>query len=242
MRGFQTIRYSKSGEVAYISLNRPEVHNAYNVQMRDELYLALEAVKDDPDVGVAILKGEGPSFCAGADLTEFGTAPSLAIAREVRWERDIWGMFFAIPKPVIASIHGYCLGSGVEMALLCDIRIAAEGTVFGMPEVSLGMIPAAGGTQTIPRTLGIPKALELLLTRRRFGAPEALEWGLATKVVAGGSLASETEATAQQLLSMDRKTLMAVKEAVLKGSELPLERGLELEARLTVRTLATRRG
>ena len=242
MEGFQTITYRKAEGVAYISLNRPDVHNAYNMQMRDEMYQALGAVKVDSEVGVAVLKGEGPSFCAGADLTEFGTAPSQTTARAVRWERDVWGKFLNVSKPIIAAIHGYCLGSGLEMALLCDFRIAAEGTEFGMPEVSLGMIPAAGGTQTLPRTLGIPRALETLLTRRRFGSQEALEWGLVTKVVTEQSLASETDATARQLLSIDQQVLMAVKKAVLRGSDLPLDQALELETRLALRTMAVRRG
>ncbi len=240
MDGFQTIIYRKSQGIAHISLNRPRVLNAYNMEMRDELYQVLEAVRDDPEVGVAVLTGEGRAFCAGADLTEFGTAPSLTIAREVRWERDIWGTFLSIPKPLIAAIHGYCLGSGVEMALLCDIRIATEDAVFGMPEVSLGMIPAAGGTQTLPRFLGISKALELLLTRRRLRASEALELDLVTGVVVREALDSEVEATAQHLLSMNQRAVRAAKEAVWKGMELPLEAALELEARLALGAMSTR--
>ena len=242
MGGFQTIIYRKAEGAAYISLNRPEVLNAYNMQMRDELYQALGAVRDDPDVGVAVLQGEGRSFCAGADLTEFGTAPSLAIARRVRWERDIWGTFLSIPKPLIAAIHGYCLGSGIEMALLCDIRIAAEDAVFGMPEVSLGMIPAAGGTQTLSRFLGVSRALEMLLSRRRFGAREALELGLVSKVMSRDALEFEAEAIARDLLSCDQKALRAVKEAVWRGAELPLDRALELEAGLALKTMTTPKG
>ena len=232
MDGFETIIYRKAGGVAHISLNRPRVLNAYNIDMRDELYQALTAVREDPEVGVAVVGGEGSSFCAGADLTEFGTAPSVTIAREVRWERDVWGAFLSIPKPLIASIHGFCLGSGVELALLCDIRIASPDAVFGMPEVALGMIPAAGGTQTLPRTLGIPGALELLLTGKRVGAAEALELGLVSRVVVREKLGSEVEAMARRLLSLDQAAVRAAKEAVWQGAELPLERALELEARL----------
>ena len=132
----ETILYSKSGSVAHIVLNRPRRINAYNMQMRDEMYQALEAVRDDPGVRVAILRGEGErGFCAGADLSEFGTAPSQVVARQVRWERDIWGLFLSIEKPLIAALHGYVIGSGIEMACLCDIRIASEDTVFSMPEL-----------------------------------------------------------------------------------------------------------
>ncbi len=239
MSGFQTITYRVAGGIAYIALNRPRVLNAYNVEMRDELYQALEAVKDDNEVSVGVFKGEGRAFCAGADLSEFGTAPSQVIARDVRWERDIWGMFLGIPKPLIASIHGYCLGSGIEIALLCDIRIAAEDTVFGMPEVSLGMIPAAGGTQTLPRTIGTSRALELLLIRNRFGASEALGLGLVTRVVEKWDLESETEATARRLVSMNQGAVRAIKEAVWQGADLPLDAALSLETRLALRAMAT---
>ena len=234
MDGFETILYRKADGVAYISLNRPWVLNAYNVDMRDELYQVLTAVREDPEVGVAVVGGEGPAFCAGADLTEFGTAPSVTVARAVRWERDVWGTFLSIPKPLIASIHGFCLGSGVEMALLCDIRVASPDAVFGMPEVTLGMIPAAGGTQTLPRTLGIPGALELLLTGKRIGAAEALDLGLVGRVVDRERLESEVEAMARRLLSLDQAAVRAVKRAVRRGAELPLERALELEALLGV--------
>ena len=233
-----TVIYDKDDGVAWVILNRPSVLNAYNIEMRDELYQALEAVRDDPDVAVVILKGEGRAFCAGADLTEFGTAPSLAIARDVRFERDLWATFLSIPKPLIAAIHGYCLGSGVEISLLCDIRIASEDAVFGMPEVSLGMIPAAGGTQTLPRFLGIPNALDLLLTRRRINAAEALEIGLVSKVVERAALYAEAEAIAGRLLSMNQGAVRAAKEAVWQGMDLPLDKALDLEARLALRAMS----
>ena len=241
MDGFQTIIYRKAEGIAHISLNRPRMLNAYNMEMRDELYQVLVAVKDDPEVSVVVLRGEGRAFCAGADLTEFGTAPSLTIARAVRWDRDIWGTFLSVPQPLIAAIHGYCLGSGVEIALLCDIRIAAEDAIFGMPEVTLGMIPAAGGTQTLPRFLGIPKALELLLTRRRIGASEALEMGLVSRLVEREALDFQAETTARQLLSLNQKAVRALKEAVWQGTEMPLDLALDLEARLALRAMNARR-
>lgn len=235
MGAFETINYTKADGVGRISLNRPRVLNAYNMEMRDDLYQVLEAVRDDPEVRVAVLQGEGRAFCAGADLTEFGTAPSLAVARQVRWERDVWGAFLSVSKPIIASVHGYCLGSGVEMALLCDLRIASSDAVFGLPEVSLGMIPAAGGTQTLPRTLGVPRALELLLTRRRIDAAEALEMGMVTRVVEPEHLEAEVKATAFRLAQLDPRAVEATKQAVWQGLDLPVGRALELEARLALR-------
>ena len=232
-----TVIYRKDDGIAYISLNRPTALNAYNTEMRDELYQVLHAVRDDAEVGVAVLRGEGRAFCSGADLTEFGTAPSLTTAREVRWERDVWGSFLSISKPIIASIHGFCLGSGVEIALLCDLRVAADDAVFGVPELSLGLIPAAGGTQTLPRLLGVPKALELLLTRKRIRAAEALESGLISKVVPKESLDSEVEAMARRLVLLDQGALRALKDAVWRGIELPLDEALALEAHLALRAM-----
>ena len=127
MSNFEVVIYEKKDEIGYVTLNRPQALNAYNIQMRDELYQVLEAIKDDPEVKVAILRGAGDkAFCAGADLTEFLTAPSPVIARQARWERDIWGLLLSITKPLIAALHGYVLGSGIEIALCCDIRVASE--------------------------------------------------------------------------------------------------------------------
>ena len=234
MSGFETIIYDKRDGIAHIRLDRPHVHNAFNVAMRDDLFQALQAVRDDTGVRVVMVSGEGASFCAGADLTEFGTAPSPTIAREVRWQRDVWGLFLGLPKPAIAAIHGYCIGSGVEIATLCDFRIAGDDARFSMPEVALGMVPAAGGTQTLPRTVGVPAALDLLLTSRQVDAPEALALGLVGRVVPPGSLLQEAEAIAQDLLQVDQGALQAAKESVVRGAEMQLEAALELESKLAL--------
>ena len=225
--------YSKSGAVAHIVLNRPRVMNAYNVQMRDELFFTLEAVRDDPDVRVAVISGAGErAFCAGADLTEFGTAPSQVIARQVRWERDIWGLFLALRKPLIAAMRGYVIGSGVEIACLCDIRIAADDAQFALPEVALGMIPAAGGTQTLRRVVGASRALEMVLSNRRIGAEEARRIGLAHSVVPADALMNEADEVAHRLAALNPTALALAKRAILEGMDMPLAAGLELERRL----------
>ena len=230
--------YDKSGAVAHITLNRPRVMNAYNVQMRDDLFVTLEAVRDDPDVRVAVISGAGErAFCAGADLTEFGTAPSQVIARQVRWERDIWGLFLALGKPLVAAMRGYVIGSGVEIACLCDIRIAADDAQFAMPEVALGMIPAAGGTQTLRRVIGSSRALEMVLSNRRIGAEEARRIGLAHTVVRPDALTSEAEAVARQLAALNPNALALAKRAISEGTDMPLAAGLELERRLADRLL-----
>ena len=237
----EAVLYVKEGPVAHIVLNRPRVINAYNIQMRDELFQVLEAVRDDPDVLAVILRGAGDrGFCAGADLSEFGTAPSQVVARSVRWERDVWGLFLSIRKPLVAQLHGYVIGSGVEIACLCDIRIASEDAVFSMPEVALGMVPAAGGTQTLPRTIGVGHALEALLTGRRVPAQEALRLGLVHQVVPVDRLSQVTARLANDLASRRPEVLAGVKEAVLMGMDLPLAKGLELEERLVMRLSANR--
>ena len=241
MNSFETIIYHKAESIAFVSLNRPTVLNAYNLRMRDELYQVLEAVRDDSDVKIAVLRGGGRAFCVGADLTEFGTAPSQIIAREVRWERDVWGLILSISKPLIASMHGYCLGLGLELALLCDLRIAAQDAVLGMPEIGLGMLPSAGGTQTLSRVLGVSYALEMLLTGRYLTASEALDLGLVGRVVTLESLDEEVLKLAQRLLSIPEAALRAGKEAVHQGLDLPLEDALGLETRLSLATLLSRR-
>ena len=124
MANFEIVIYEKQDEIGYVTLNRPQALNVYNLQMRDELYQVLAAIKDDPEVKVAIFKGTGErAFCAGADLTEFLTAPSPIIARQVRWERDVWGLFLSITKPLIAALHGYVLGSGMEILPRCGLNI-----------------------------------------------------------------------------------------------------------------------
>jgi enoyl-CoA hydratase/carnithine racemase len=242
MSGFTAITYEKHDGVAYIVLNRPEVLNRYNIQMRDELYQVLIAIRDDAEVLAVVFKGAGErAFCVGADLTEFGTAPSPIIARQVRWERDVWGLLNDMKQPLIAAVHGYVFGSGMELALFCDIRIASDDAVFGLPEVSLGMIPAAGGTQMLPRAIGRGRALYLLLTGDRIGAQEAFRMGLVNRVVRREELYSTADKVAQMIVSKNPIAVQYAKEAMRRGCDLKLRDGLSLEEKLAkmVNTSAT---
>ena len=232
MPAFQTLLFTKDDGVAHIALNRPQVLNAYNIQMRDDFSEVLAAVADDDEIKAVLITGAGRAFCAGADLTEFGAAPSIVKAREVRWERDVWGQLNGLNKPTVAAVHGYCIGSGVEIALFCDIRVAAQGTVFAMPEVQLGMVPAAGGTQTLPRNAGTSAALDLLLTGRRFNSDEALAMKLITRVVPAESLVEEARSTARQLAGVDAAWMSAARQALKQGASMGLTQGLQLETRL----------
>jgi enoyl-CoA hydratase len=234
--GFETLIYEKRDEIGYVTLNRPKALNVYNMKMRDELYEILGAIADDDEVRVGILKGAGEkAFCAGADLSEFLTAPSPVIARQVRFDRDLWGLFLSIPQPLIAAVHGYVLGSGIEIALCCDIRIASEDARFGLPEVGLGIIPAAGGTQTLPRTVGRGKALEMLLTNRWIDAKEAYQIQLVNRVVPREKLFESAKEMADKIASHDPVVVRSAKQAVVRGLDLPLAEGLHLEKMLASR-------
>ena len=242
MSGFETLIYEKENGIARVTLNRPEAMNAYNIRMRDDLYEVLGAIRDDDEVRAVILKGAGEkAFCAGADLSEFLTAPSPVEARKVRFDRDVWSLFLSIPQPLIAALHGYVLGSGIEMALCCDIRLAAEDARFGLPEVGLGIIPAAGGTQTLPRTVGRGKALEMLLTGRWIDAKEAYQIQLVNRVVPRDKLLEIAGEMAQKIASHDPDAVRFAKQAVTRGIDLPLAEGLHLEKILAshLRTFAT---
>jgi enoyl-CoA hydratase/carnithine racemase len=233
MSSFETIIFEKQDIIAYVTLNRPDALNAYNIQMRDDLYEILNAIKIDPDIRVIIFKGVGEkAFCAGADLTDFLTAPSPIIARKVRFERDVWRLFLEIPQPVIAALHGHILGSGIEIALCCDIRIASKDAKFGLPEVNLGIIPAAGGTQTLPRTIGRAKAMEMLLTNRPISGDEAYEVGLVNEVVEREKLYDRAKELANIIAAKPPKAVRLVKQAVVRGLDLSLSEGLNLEKRL----------
>jgi enoyl-CoA hydratase len=233
MSAFETIIYEKRDNVAHVTLNRPRALNAYNIKMRDELFEVLGALRDDPEVRVTILKGSGEkAFCAGADLTEFLSAPAPVFAREARFARNIWERFLSIQKPFIAAMHGYVLGSGIEMSLCCDIRICSEEAQFGLPEVTLGIIPAAGGTQTLPRMVGRSHALDVLLTGRWLKADEAKRIKLVNRVVPRTQLYTEAEGLAHKIKNFDPRAVSYAKQAITRGLDLSLDEGLQLERRL----------
>ena len=241
---FATLIYEKSddGGIAWVTLNRPERLNALNVQMRDDLFEVVSAIREDPDVRVVIFKGAGErAFCAGADLTEFGSAPSPVIARQVRWERDVWGLLVTTPKPMIAAVHGFCLGSGLELSMTCDMRIATDDARFGLPEVGLGIIPAAGGSQTLPRIVGRGRALEIVLTGDFIDAQEAYRTGLINRIVSRADLYPTAEAMARRIMEKDPVVVQAAKMAIIRGLDLPLPEGIKLESQYVGLTLPRRK-
>jgi enoyl-CoA hydratase/carnithine racemase len=234
--GFETVIYEKVNGVAQVTLNRSQALNAFSVQMRDDLYEILSAIQVDDEVRVVVFKGSGKAFCAGADLKEFLTAPSAVKARRIRAVRDLWRKFLSMPQPLIAALHGYVLGSGLEIALFCDLRIAAFDVVFGLPEVGLGILPAAGGTQTLPRILGLAGALDMLLTGRRLSGQEAYDMRLVNQLISRDNLMRVSDEVAQKIASFDPMVVLLAKQALVKGLDMSLEQGLELEWRLAAET------
>jgi enoyl-CoA hydratase/carnithine racemase len=228
----------KIGHVARVTLNRPAVLNAVNLAMRDALWEALEALRDDPDVHVAVFGGAGDrAFSAGADISEFGTAPSYVEARRARQERDVWGLMLSLEKPLVAAVHGIAYGAGCELALCCDIRIAADDARFALPEVKLGYIPSAGGTQLLPRTVPPGIARELIYGGEPVDAGRALAIGLVQRVVPRARLHDETMAVAQRLAAQPAAA-RAAKRALALALELPLEAGLRAESLIAARLRA----
>jgi enoyl-CoA hydratase/carnithine racemase len=237
--GFDTVIYEKRGAVAWVTLNRPASINAYNLQMRDDLWEVLFAVDHDPDVRAMVLSGAGAKgFCAGADLTEFGTAPSQMIARRVRWERDVFGRLYGLSKPTVAAVHGHVIGSGVELALLCDLRIASEDARFALPETSLGLVPAAGGTQTLPRMVGYGRALSMVLEGAELDAVSALRTGLVSRVVPLAQLRAAAGRISEDLARLSPASVESARQALRAAWRLPLHDGLLAEARSAARLSA----
>jgi enoyl-CoA hydratase len=236
------VLYDKpSPGLANITLNRPEVLNAINLEMRDELWETLHAAEADPDVRVVILHGAGDrAFSAGADISEFGTAPSVVEARRGRRERDLWWYMLRMETVLIAAIHGYALGAGIELPMCCDIRIASDDARIGLPEVGLGYIPSAGGTQTLPRHIPPGVALQMILTSDPIDAEAALRHGLVQRVVPREELYPEAEALAERILAMPEHAVKLAKRAILEGVEMPLPDAIPFESKLALRALTTR--
>jgi enoyl-CoA hydratase/carnithine racemase len=201
--------------VASITLNRPERLNAINLAMRDLLWDYLGACRDDPDIRVIVFRGEGKCFSAGADISEFGTAPSVMAAREARHRRDLWWELLNHRCTTLAAMHGHCYGAGLELPLWCDRRLAAEDTTFGLPEVTLGYMPSAGATQTLPRLAPPGVAAHMILSGEPIGAEEALRWGVVDAVTAVDGLETAVETELNALLAMPAAEAQSRRRAML---------------------------
>ena len=234
MKTYETILSSVDEHVATVTLNRPDVHNAQNDTLRRELYQLFAELQFDDAVKAVVVTGAGErAFSAGADIREFVEPASPTQLRERRKRIDYRAMMDRCPQPIIAAINGFALGGGLELALACDIRIAAENATLGLTEVNLAIIPGGGGTQRLPRLVGRGKALEMILTAARIPAAEALTIGLVERVVpAGTALAAATE-LARTIAGKAPIALRYAKEAVVKGLGMSLDDGLRLEGDLS---------
>jgi enoyl-CoA hydratase len=239
-----SVEYEKAdGGIAWVTLNRPDVLNAINMEMRDLMWEIMHAVQSDPDVRAVIFKGAGGrAFSAGADISEFGTAPSYVEARRARRERDLWGFMLRMDEVLVAAIHGYALGAGIELPMCCDVRIASEEAQFGLPEVSLAYIPSAGGTQTLPRHVPPGIAMQMILTGDPIDAEAALRHGLVQRVVPRERLYEEAEAFARRMIAGPAGAVSLSKRALRDGAEMTLEQGIALESRLAAQALASEDG
>ena len=234
MKSYETIVYAVDDHVATVTLNRPDVHNAQNDTLRRELYDIFAALGTDDDVKVVIVTGAGErAFSAGADIREFVAPASPTELRERRKRLDYRAMMERCPQPIIAAINGFALGGGLELALACDIRIAAETAQLGLTEVNLAIIPGGGGTQRLPRLIGRGKALEMILTGARIPAAEALRIGLVERVVPAGDALEAAIELARTIADKAPIALRYAKEAVVKGLGMSLEDGLRLEGDLS---------
>ena len=231
-----SIRIDSGEGILTITLDRPEARNALNAAMRKALIEAWIAFRDDPALRVAIITGAGSaSFCAGADLKEIGSyyRSMTPIERRERGEREpgLGGITRNLDtgKPVIAAINGHCLAGGLEIALACDIRLAAENATFGLTEVRWGLIPGAGGTQRLPRAIPLAVAAEMLLTGEPIDARRALAAGLVSRVVPGEALREEALRVARRVAANAPLAVQAARAALWRGLHLALDEGLRIE-------------
>ena len=233
------VLYDREGDIAWVTLNRPERLNAVNLEMRDRFWTVLTALRDDPTLRCVVVRGAGDrAFSAGADITEFGTAPSLMEARDARLNRDLWGVMSRLEVPLIAAIHGFAYGAGMEMSLYCDLRVATPESSFALPEVTLGYIPSAGGTQTAPRHLQRSDSLRMATSGAPISAAEAHEIGLVHALVERAALDSTVRGWAERIAATPA-AVRAVKRAVWDGMDRSLAEGLALERRLAARAAAS---
>ena len=230
MTAYQNIKTETKGRVGIIRLDRPKALNALCAELVRELGQALDAFEADPGIGCMVLTGSDKAFAAGADIKEMKDQTYQDVFLKdfitVGWEK-----VSQVRKPIIAAVAGYALGGGCEMAMMCDFIIAADNAKFGQPEITLGTIPGAGGTQRLPRFVGKSKAMDLVLTGRMMDAAEAERCGLVSRVVPLADLMNDAIATAEKIAAMSLPATMVAKEAVNRAFETTLSEGVRFERR-----------
>jgi len=239
MRGMGTdyVLTKIDGQVGLATLNRPEVLNALSIDLMDQLIAGLERFDNDPHVHVMVIAGSERAFAAGADIGEMATASVVDMYRRNNLAR--WLRIKAVRKPIIAAVSGYALGGGCELAMHCDMIVASESAVFGQPEINIGVMPGAGGTQRLTRAIGKFKAMEVILNGRFLSAKEAFNAGLVTRVVPQEQFLSEAIRLAHEISKRPPMALQLAKEAINAVDEMALSAGLEYERKLFYSLFAT---
>jgi len=228
---------TREESVALVQLHRPDVLNALNQALMDELVAALEEADRDDGVRCIILTGSARAFAAGADIREIAEASAVEMLQGYRFQQ--WERMRRVTKPIIAAVTGFALGGGNELAMLCDLIVAGESARFGQPEINLGLIPGAGGTQRLTRAVGKYRAMELVLTGRQMTAREAEAAGLVTRVVPDELALDEARSLAKEIAAKAPVAVRLAKEAVLKAYDTHLEGGLEFERKCFYLLFAT---
>ena len=234
---YQNIITEIRGQVGVVTLNRPQALNALNEALIAELNDALGSFESNPDIGCSVVTGSEKAFAAGADVKEM--ADKGYVDAYLAKFLDGWTRVSETRKPVIAAVSGFCLGGGLELAMMCDLIIASETARFALPEITLGIMPGAGGTQRLPRFIGKAKAMDLILTGRMMDASEAERSGLVARVVPPDRLLDEALAAAAKIASYSQPIVMMAKETVNRAQEMSQEEGIRFERRLFLSMFAT---
>jgi enoyl-CoA hydratase len=236
----ETVLVERDGHMVHLILNRPEVLNAINNELAEDLMAACDALAGDPDVWLIVLRGAGErAFSAGADLkARRDMTPEQWSAQRALF-RSMFARLRGLQQPMVAAVHGYALGGGTELAMLADMIVASDDAVFGLTEVSLGIIPGGGGTQNLARLVGRNRAKELIFSARRIGADDALRLGLVNRVVARADLLSAVRALADEILRNSPFAVRQAKWAIDQGIDLPLDDGFAKEHEAYLRAIAS---
>ncbi len=234
---YQTIIVETRGKTGLVTFNRPQALNALNEALIAELNTALVDFETNPEIGCTVITGSEKAFAAGADVKEM--AEKTYIEAYLARFLDGWTRIADTRKPVIAAVSGFCLGGGLELAMMCDLIVASETARFALPEITLGIMPGAGGTQRLPRFIGKAKAMDLILTGRMMDAAEAERAGLVSRVVAPDKLLAEALAAADKIASYSQPIVMMAKETVNRAQETSLAEGARFERRLFLSMFAT---
>lgn len=235
---YENILVETRDKVGIVQLNRPKALNALNDKLMDELGAALQQFDADDNIGCIVITGSEKAFAAGADIAAMAGYSFMDVFKGEYITRN-WEHIRRIRKPVIAAVAGYALGGGCELAMMCDFIIAAETAKFGQPEIKLGTIPGAGGTQRLPRAISKAKAMDMCLTARMMDAAEAERAGLVSRVVPADKLMEETLAAAATIASMSLPIVLMIKESINRAYETTLAEGIQFERRMFHGTFAT---